>query len=98
MDLDVRIISSFHDYYDTAQGHFLDPALLYRRQVETVDFRPWRWDSRVSKVLAAHPGDYRFKTHLGVVGFCGRIYPVWLDDRLPLTEEALSSHDKLVYR
>lgn len=52
----MKIISKFHDYYDTALGHGFDPHVIYERKTSVLtyvekiekkldDFKPWRSQS-----------------------------------------------------
>lgn len=77
----VRIISPFHDYYDTAQGLGYDPTLIYRRQVEEKVVRAETVDPVICELLSQLEWDSQYITRLVVLGFCGRAYPAYL----PLT-------------
>lgn len=92
----MRIISKFHDYYDSAMAYGLDPARLYSRvpEMRTVDLRFWPG----SRAVLPFP----FRGYWGkssparslTVGFCGRHFPVWVDSAWPLGAEEFSSHEK----
>lgn len=68
----MRIISSFHDYYDVIQKQGQDRSLIYKREEEytTIDGYAlpmlWRYWWRSRDMLA----------RAYVVGFCGKIWPM----------------------
>jgi hypothetical protein len=76
----MRIISGFHDYYDSVQAMGQDQSLLYIRNereefVKSKDYPfPYMYDS---------PSVYQY-----TIGFCGKIYPAihtcyWFDSTRP---------------
>lgn len=67
----MRIISKFHDYYDTALGYGADPNVLYIRSEEIVDVEP---PSRT--YLYDRFTRLEFDVDRVVIGFCGKLYPV----------------------
>lgn len=78
----VRIISKFHDYYDSVQSYGQDRTLVYVRNKELTDdmvvspippFRFSRPESTCPSFEKPKAGDfiYRYAT----VGFCGKLYP-----------------------
>ncbi len=67
----MRIISSFHDYYDCIQGTGQDQTLLYLREKEEV--RGW-YGPIVRRGLSGRSTGYTFAEY--IIGFCGRIYPL----------------------
>jgi len=93
----MRIISKFHDYYDSVQAMGQDRSLVYVRNPEEIDckqggfffpsctacFRTYydRFDASRKLDVDDH-----------VVGFCGKIYPVvkliFIDRNRPMGEEA----------
>ena len=74
----MRIISPFHDYYDTALSLGYDPTLIYQRRFETKDLRADSLDPRICEILDEERYDREFRPRLYVIGFCGRLYPVYL--------------------
>ena len=74
----MRIISPFHDYYDTALSLGYDPTLIYQRRFETMDLRADSLDPRICEILDEERYDREFRPRLYVIGFCGRLYPVYL--------------------
>jgi hypothetical protein len=82
----MRIISKFHDYYDSAQGYGQDPNLLYRRETDELVFRPWGGDPRITQALDEVKWS---ELKLGVLAFCGRIFPIWFPEALEVTVENL---------
>ncbi|MGI8924099.1 MAG: hypothetical protein ACR2HJ_08705 [Fimbriimonadales bacterium] len=87
------IRSKYRDYYDSAQGYGQDPKLVYDRTVGLESHVDWTWDRKVADVfkLQSHRY-YNLAARLVVIGFCGRIYPVWLARRFELTSQSLGSH------
>ncbi|MEO7453720.1 MAG: hypothetical protein ABIV13_03035, partial [Fimbriimonadales bacterium] len=83
----MRIISKFHDYYDSAMGYGQDPALIYNRVTEEVNVTSWLWDRRIIDLLEC-------RTHYVrpvALAFCGKIYPIWPDQLTKLDHEFLSN-------
>ncbi len=68
----MRIISKFHDYYDTAAAFGLDTDIVYvRKTIEVEEARRGR-----SMTLLIHPQNgTRYEYENGHVGFCGQFYP-----------------------
>jgi hypothetical protein len=66
----MRIISSFHDYYDCIQAQGQDRSLLYLRERKEVNDEVYPFPMI--------PPVWRPKLHVKqwIVGFCGKIYPV----------------------
>lgn len=87
----MRILSSFHDYYDTAQGLGYDPNLLYRREIQTRQVRAQDLDPCVTDILAKDPSSWNYRANLVVVGFCGRLYPYFLRPRFVLQSDILAT-------
>lgn len=87
----MRIISKFHDYYDSAMGYGQDPTLIYRREAATHTIGSRFVNSRIVTLLSLRPRYYGFKPKLGVIGFCGRIYPVWITPEAETTTVSLAS-------
>jgi len=89
----MRIISSFHDYYDSIQAYGQDPSLIYRRECEKVKI-PKSIDSRLLAVVRdwyGRPEDAR-RFRLLIVGFCGKAYPVYLDAETKWDASDLTTH------
>lgn len=68
----MRIISAFHDYYDTASAYGIDQTVIYHRTlkiVEDVDL-PGPPKPQMDRV-------YQKRTiHKFAIGFCGIVYPI----------------------
>lgn len=88
----MRIISKFHDYYDTAMGMGIDPNLIYRRETRAIEVPRWTYDKKIIEIMDIRPTWASFKPHLCALGFCGKCYSVWIDGEFSLTEESLSKH------
>lgn len=86
----MRIISPFHDYYDTAQGLGYDPTLIYRREVEPRVIRPELVDPLISELLNQFEFESDYIFRLVVIGFCGRAYPVYLDLAFAIDSDSLT--------
>lgn len=73
----MKIISPFHDYYDTALGYGRDPKLVYRRTTR-VEPRPAISLPRSFGLMPVTPYQARprLEAALWFVAFCGRSYPV----------------------
>jgi hypothetical protein len=85
----LKIISRFHDYYDSAMGYGADPLLTYRRVPECVEVNSWQWDGRIPDILNCRPSTYCYRSNLSVLGFCGKCYPIWLKSAFNPTVETL---------
>ena len=80
----MRIISDFHDYYDTALGLGIDMTIVYvRKEVEIelpaksfqklLDSMPFHQHADYWREKRQAPND--FDANPVVVGFCGKFYP-----------------------
>ena len=82
----MRIISKFHDYYDSAMGFGQDPGLVYRRdmKVQVIESRLWPGPETVLSALVGKPWPYDWSRALrsSLIGFCGRFY--WMCYKHPL--------------
>ena len=71
----MRIISSFHDYYDSVQSQGQDLKLIYLREEKEVVNYPFEI------YLTSHSNYFRHdkfgaEMYSRIVGFCGQIYPI----------------------
>ena len=73
----MKIISKFHDYYDSAQAYGHDDRLVYHRETSewTITPRSWRHRSDLMQALLDMP-TYRNLVP-GVLLVCGRAWPMW---------------------
>jgi hypothetical protein len=87
----MRIISKFHDYYDSLMAYDSDRELIYDRKVEEVIYptQHWHQQAEASKrypfpVYSAAKGYYRdpMPVRQRIIGFCGRLYPSLLYRKL----------------
>lgn len=62
----MRIISKFHDYYDSAMGYGQDEDVVYLRETKDVI-----GEEKVTKF----PRSDGVTFSKGVIGFCGKLYP-----------------------
>jgi len=67
----MRIISKFHDYYDSVQRQGMDKDVVYVRQKKEILIK---CDSRVCDRGIARTGTVRLK----YLGFCGQIYRIYV--------------------
>lgn len=68
----MRIISNFFDYYDNAMSYGIDKDLIYNRKLEIIEVdKKYKKDEITRFIDAFNPFE--------VIGFCGRMYPVYLD-------------------
>ena len=92
----MRIISPFHDYYDTALSLGYDPTLIYQRRFEIKELRADALDPRIREIfddadyLNFQAPHYYFEPKLHVIGFCGRLYPVYLAPDFTPSPESLT--------
>ena len=78
----MRIISKYHDYYDGAMAHGIDPSLIYKRDQELVKASEVDWNpgSVVDGIFDSYPWDRNYwmnSTDLALLLFCGKAYPYW---------------------
>ena len=70
----MRIISKFHDYYDSIQSLGQDRSLIYNRQEKEILF-----DNYPFPIFYYNKYNYRnccFYIEQKIIGFCGKIYPL----------------------
>jgi hypothetical protein len=70
----MRIISDFHDYYDSVQATGQDQTLVYYRKAEEVETPEYPFPVLGYCESPYEPCGPRVRQH--IVGFCGKIYPV----------------------
>lgn len=87
----MRIISPFHDYYDTAQGLGFDPLLTYRREVEKKVVSMDRLDPVIHELCTMSKHGWDFEPKFIIIGFCGRLYPAYVIPEFRMDGEALTS-------
>ena len=68
----MRIISKFHDYYDSAIGYGIDPKLMYKRDTKKVSFII---DDVFTHPRLETPETPNHDIDIFHIGFCGKIYP-----------------------
>lgn len=69
----MRIISKFHDYYDSAMSHGQDRSVVFIRNSE-IQKPPVPISGMNIKSPRIHKNE-TFKIFYGVIGFCGKTYP-----------------------
>jgi hypothetical protein len=73
----VRIISNFHDYYDTALGYGRDPKLVYHRSTRTESLRSVTMPRSFGfSSVTAWSDRPRVEAGLWFLAFCGKSYPL----------------------
>lgn len=97
----MRIISKFRDYYDIGLSYGIDEALVYVR--ETKD-GPHLSIPKADKIIKSMPwGLMRNSTLLngyispGLLGFCGRLYPIYMGGHY-LREGYLNGNQDWLYK
>lgn len=80
----MKIVSKFHDYYDTAAIYGIDKTCVYLRagEIKKSDFnldtgsrwRSWPHEEKFVKVKA--DVEIRYRVDKYVIGFCGNLHPV----------------------
>lgn len=105
----MRIISKFHDYYDSVQVHGPDPKRVYvRKTVELPGILPPAPDvHELVEILEHQPvlsliDEVTFKNayradSFGVVAFCGRAYPYYRVRDTTLSEESYFRNWRTLY-
>jgi hypothetical protein len=69
----MRIISNFHDYYDSAMGFGQDPGLIYDRKILKFEISDPEVLERSLKLFRL--AKYYVEHRTAIVGFCGKAYP-----------------------
>lgn len=74
----MRIISDFHDYYDTIQAQGQDLTTLYVRKQQKITIKNWPFPAIQyhNRWIKGHWQNLP-NTQQHIVGFCGKIYPIW---------------------
>lgn len=84
----MRIISKFHDYYDTALGYGADPTLIYSRETREYNItkgHPFKGiitpytskdNSGFWQCRNWRADEFPLDIKLYVIGFCGKTYPL----------------------
>lgn len=67
----MRIISTFHDYYDCGQSYGQDSSMIYQRHPKEVRVAAFPFKKGI---WWRGTGDIDINYH--VVGFCGKVYPI----------------------
>jgi len=69
----MRIISKFHDYYDSARGLDLEQAPIYIRKTEEFE---WSWSDESERLYYFWERSYSKSLYIksGVIGFAGKIH------------------------
>ena len=75
-------------------GYGQDPKLTYHRNCESVQIEQWKWDSKVYDLLFCAPVYYLYVMDLAALGFCGRIYPLWINHKFKINEGSLGRDSK----
>jgi hypothetical protein len=88
----VRILSKFHDYYDTALGHGLDPDRLYSRAPRRLRLEPRFWPGSPAVIPTSKFNWSQRGARSLTLGFCGQHYPLWMPFDWPFDEESLTAH------
>lgn len=84
----MRIISKFHDYYDSCRGYGFDPNIIYNRVIKEIkitcnpkhevkDVEMERHIQTIKDTIEDMP-IFRWRSN-GVVLFCGKVYPFLYD-------------------
>jgi hypothetical protein len=84
----MRIISDFHDYYDTVQATGQDQTLIYFRKREEVSVPRYSLPV-IEWSIWLNRNDRRIQVEEHVVGFCGKIYPVIVLTQIALNKSAI---------
>jgi hypothetical protein len=93
----MRIISNFHDYYDSAMGFGQDPGLIYERRVSEKIVRSDVLGSKFKEIMQSAVSYDNWirsldKATAGIIGFCGKAYPLLLAEPEQFTVESCTAH------
>lgn len=70
----MRIISDFHDYYDSVQATGQDQSLIYFRKSESIEVSEYPFPAFQISSYNADQNSICIKQY--TIGFCGKIFPV----------------------
>ena len=84
----MRIISDFHDYYDSAMGYGVDYDSIWLRKPKKLE-RGIGFASCSSRTWGATKLDLKYESH--TVGFCGKVYGLIKLKKLNSDDEVVSS-------
>jgi len=73
-------------------GFGQDPALIYARKVEVKTVRVKTLDPKVAELLASTYRGANFRAELAIVGFCGKLYPMYLGPDFEFSPETLTAN------
>ncbi len=86
----MRIISPFHDYYDSAMGYGQDPQLIYKRTPSVCEVPYEKLGSRMKEVIKAIPDtEWGWLNRNACIGFCGKSYPMLLAEPVGLSMDSV---------
>lgn len=79
----MKIISKFHDYYDSAAS-FYDDSILLKRKTEIIDKKDIAIKLPYQNISVAHSykrglkGNYQERSaNIEILYFCGKVYPIY---------------------
>lgn len=73
----MRIISSFHDYYDLTLKHGFDESLVYLRETKKIDNLSQNEQKKYPNLRTSYSRlDNTLLQSIYYLGFCGKIYPI----------------------
>lgn len=84
----MKIVSKFHDYYDIGISMGVDKSVVYVRRPEVIDDD--RLKNEIRKKIGVH------YSSIGVVGFCGKLYPFIVKDHFK--NDINQSYDHTEYK
>jgi len=71
----MKIISTFHDYYDSIQGYGFDPTVIYLRKTKEIE-NHYRQKTYKIQLRGLYNNKYDYEIrYSGVVFFCAKVYP-----------------------
>ena len=78
----MRLISNFHDYYDgVLKTQLVEVEPVYdRKQAEVQVLTDDLIDHHEVQSMLHNPEECGQTIHLHVIGFCGKLYPIYLND------------------
>lgn len=90
----MKIISTFRDYYDSAQAYGHDDSRIYERVTRETNFATnvWPYSDEVLQKLQAMPEAYCHTP--GLILFCGEAWPVWRETLCDRDDYSASKLDR----
>ena len=95
----MRIISKFHDYYDSVMRTGVDKECVYVRNEEEIILNEiWKHTGNLSdiKIESTQNKNYSCQIEKFIIGFCGKIYPC-IEERISWRDYCYNHRQKIIF-